>query len=193
MPKLSAKLVKTVTEAEDPREGGFTIWPDGWYEMTLESVEEQDTQSGNLMWNIKLGDGIDPQTGDKMPGKQFDRLNVPIPKRPKNWLPRKMSEKGVDPENLTEAQEEERDKAWTNYQNLSNGRMKVFFRAFGYTPDSDTEEMVDEGARALVHVGITTQQQGRRAGQEVNEVLGYKPLSDVEADDDDDKDGDTDF
>lgn len=186
MPKLSAKLVQGVQEAEDPREGGFTAWPEGWYDMMLNKVEETDAASGSKMWEVELTDGINPQTGDKMPGRQFDRLNVPITRMPKLWLPRKMKDKGVNPEDLTPAQVEERDKAWANYQNLSNGRMKVFFRGFGYAVNSDTDEML--GERALVHVGITTQQRGKRAGQEVNEVLGYKPLAEAETDDEDAED-----
>lgn len=189
MPKLSPRLIKGVQEAEDPREGGFTAWPEGWYDMMLNKVEEVEAQSGSLMWEVELTDGISPD-GEKMPGRQFDRLNVPIPKMPKDWLPRKMKDKGIDPDDLTEAQVEERDKAWKNYQNLSNGRMKVFFRAFGYAVGSDTDEML--GERCLVHVEVTTGQQGKRKGKEVNEVAGYKPLSDA-GDDDDDKDEEDSF
>lgn len=188
MPKLSPKLVKAVEQAEDPRVGGFTAWPEGWYAMTLKSVDVTQAQSGADMWEIEWIDGVDPQTGDKMPGRQFDRLNVPIPKMPKDWLPRRMKDKGIDPDDLTESQIEDRDKAWKNYQNLSNGRMKVFFRAFGYTPDSDTDEFL--GGQCLVHVIVRPQQQGKRAGQDVNEVDGYKPLADAEAEGDSEDDDD---
>src|SRR3954471_23143400 len=105
MPKLSTKLVKAVEEAEEPRTGGFTAWPEGWYTMTLSTVDEVETQSGHMMWSVELTDGVD-SGGEKMPGRQFDNLNVPIAKMPKNWLSRKMRDKGVDPDDLTPSQKE---------------------------------------------------------------------------------------
>lgn len=50
------------------------------------------------------------------------------------------------------------------------GRMRQAFDAFGYSPDSDTDEIVGEWA--VLHIKQEIQQYGQRAGQMVNQVTG---------------------
>jgi hypothetical protein len=96
---------------------------------------------------------------------------------PEDYLPKKMKDKGYTVEDLTEEQEEARQEAWDNYQGLVAARIKEFFGAFGFTPDSDTDEVL--GEQCVVIIGQETQQMGRNAGKIVNTVNGLAHLSTV--------------
>ena len=54
------------------------------------------------------------------------------------------------------------------------GGLKQTFDAFGYTTDSDTDEIVGEWA--VLYVRQEVQEQGKNAGQRVNVVSGLAPF-----------------
>lgn len=56
----------------------------------------------------------------------------------------------------------------TSLSPKARGGLKAAFDAFGYTTDSDTEEMLGEWA--VLHITQEVAQQGKRAGQTVNRV-----------------------
>lgn len=95
---------------------------------------------------------------------------LPIDKMPDDYVPRKHKDAGTTPT------DDERQTAWENYQNLTAGRIKEVYEAFGYSLDSDTDEMI--GERVLLQVGVETVQRGERQGQLRNIVTAIKPLPD---------------
>ena len=54
------------------------------------------------------------------------------------------------------------------------GGFKQTFNAFGYTPDSDTDEMLGEWV--VLYVVQEIQEQGAKAGQRVNRVTSLSPF-----------------
>lgn len=182
MPKLSAKQASAVEEADEVQLG-FEAWPDGRYKATLDSVEERESQAGNMMWNAVFRDFINVD-GEKMRGRQWLRLMLPQTKMPKDYLPVKMRDKGLTVAELSDKEKEERAEAWKNYQNMVAARIKEFFAAFGYASGSDTEEV--EGMECGVNIGHETQQMGRNAGKVVNVINGLFPVEDLGWDDDED-------
>ena len=56
----------------------------------------------------------------------------------------------------------------TSLSEAAFGRLKQVFNAFGYTPDSDTDEMLGEWVG--VYVTQEVQQQGKNAGRKVNDI-----------------------
>lgn len=179
MPKLSAKQAAAVESAEEVQLG-FEAWPDGWYKATFDSVEERESQAGNTYWAAVYRDFIN-EDGEKMRGRQWQNINLPINKMPKDWLPVKMREKGLTVAELSDKEQEERAEAWKNYQNMTAARIKEFFGAFGFASDSETEEV--EGMECAVKIGHETQQFGRNAGNVVNKILSTKPVEDLGWDD----------
>lgn len=75
---------------------------------------------------------------------------------------------------------------WVNTSLSENAqwKMKEVFDAFGYTTDSDTDEMV--GDRIKIAVSTRVIESGSRAGQKGNNVDRCLPLGDSDDDDDDD-------
>lgn len=65
----------------------------------------------------------------------------------------------------------------TSLSPKSAGNLRATFDAFGYSTDSDTDEMIGEWVTLAVDIEIAGQ--GKRAGQRVNRVRG---LSEFEAD-----------
>jgi hypothetical protein len=115
--------------------------------------------------------------GSTEPGRQWYNLNLPTTDTPPDdYEPR--------------GREKDPVKAWKSYQELCAGRLKSFFEAFGYSEDSDTDEMI--GERAVLTIGIRTIQNGPKKGQDTNTVNAVAPLDSVdwadevgEGDDDD--------
>lgn len=58
----------------------------------------------------------------------------------------------------------------TSLSPKSAGNLKATFDAFGYSTDSDTDEMIGEWAVLTVDIEIASQ--GKRSGQRVNRVRG---------------------
>jgi hypothetical protein len=176
VPKLTTKQNKAVDGAKEVSTS-FEAWPKGKYIATLAAVEEREgKESGNKYWSAEFCDFTD-LAGEKVSGRQWLNIMLPITKMPEDYLPKKMKDKGYTVEDLTEEQEEARQEAWDNYQGLVAARIKEFFGAFGFTPDSDTDEVV--GEQCVVLIGQETQQMGRNAGKIVNTVNGLAHLSTV--------------
>jgi hypothetical protein len=100
--------------------------------------------------------------GEEKPGRQWYNLNLPTTDTPPDGY-----EKGAE--------------KWEQYQGLCAGRIKAFFEAFGYTEDSDTDEMI--GDRVVLQIGIRTIQNGDRKGESTNTVNGVAPLDSVDFED----------
>lgn len=158
MPKLNAKLKKKVEKAEAVT-GEFEPLKPGKYIATLNEVEAKDSGSGNPMWVAEFGD-IRNLDGESQPGRQWLNLNLPTTDTPPESY-----EKGAD--------------KWVQFQRLCEGRLKAFFEAFGYTVDSDTDEMV--GDECVIILGVRTIKTGPRAGERTNSVNGVAPLDSVNA------------
>lgn len=154
MPKLAAKVRKQA-EAASAVTGGFEPITPGKYIATLKSVEAKTSNAGNPMWTAEFED-IHSMDGEKQPGRQWYNLNLPTTPEP--------------PEGYTKGEEK-----WKQYQGLCAGRLKGFFEAFGYTVDSDTDEMI--GERCVIQIGIRTIQNGARAGERTNTVEGIFPYN----------------
>lgn len=157
MPKLAAKDRKKVEKA-DAVTGDFQPLTPGKYVATLSNVEAKSSAAGNPVWNAEFTD-ITSLDGDKQPGRQWYNLNLPTTDDP--------------PEGYTKGAEK-----WATYQRMCAGRLKAFFEAFGYTVDSDTDEMI--GDQCILQLGIQTIQKGPRAGQKTNSVNAVLPLGDTD-------------
>jgi hypothetical protein len=153
MPKLNANLAITVSKAEATT-GSFELIKPGRYPATLNSVEVKDGNHGMAQWSAEFGDITDAQ-GTRVPGRQWLNLNIPTD----SPMPASYSN-GAD--------------KWASYQSVSAARLKAFFEAFGYTADSDTDEMI--GERAVIDIEIRTIQNGPRRGEQVNGVKAVYPL-----------------
>src|SRR5690242_19587452 len=149
MPKLSAKARKKVDKAEAVS-GGFEPLDPGKYVATLLSCEAKNSSAGNPMWAVQFHE-LFSLDGEPQPGRQFLNLMMPQEKMPEGYTPGPRS-KAKTPE-----------EAWENYQGMVNGRIKAFFEAFGYTVDSDTDEMI--GDRCVLQLGVETVTQGPKKGE----------------------------
>jgi hypothetical protein len=76
--------------------------------------------------------------------------------------------------------EEQRGRQWENVSlsDKARGKMKSVFDAFGYSTDSDTDEMIGEWV--VLHLVQEVQSQGKRAGQTVNRIVGVTAFDDAE-------------
>lgn len=63
----------------------------------------------------------------------------------------------------------------TSLSEASAWRLKEVFKAFGVTPDTDTDDLI--GQRVRVEVGTTIIQKGPRTGEAGNQVKKVLPLS----------------
>lgn len=160
MPKLAAKDRKKVAKAEAVS-GGFEPLKPGKYIAELTEVEAKKSAAGNPMWVAEF-QSITTLDGDEKPGRQWYNLNLPTSDTPPDGY-----EKG--------------EEKWAQYQGLCAGRIKAFFEAFGYTEDSDTDEMI--GDRVVLQIGIRTIQNGDRKGESTNTVNGVAPLDSVDFED----------
>lgn len=162
MPKLNKTIARRAQDAE-PQSGAFEPLKPGKYVATLAKVEARTTNAGNPMWVAEFTDLSNLASGERAPGRQWYNLNLPVD----GPMP-----KGYQPKNSKKTPKE----AWETSQNLSASRLHAFFDAFGYTTDSDTDEML--GEQCVLQVGIRTIQQGARTGERVNNVNAVLPLPD---------------
>lgn len=162
MPKLAAKDRKKVEKAEV--DTGFKPIEPGKYVAELHEVEAKTSNAGNPMWVAEFHE-IHDLDGNKVPGRQWYQMMLPTTDTPPD---------GYKPG----GKEQNPEKAWGMYQDLCSARIKGFFEAFGYTPDSDTDEMI--GERVVLQIGVRTIQNGPRAGEESNEVRNIFPLDSVD-------------
>lgn len=165
MPKLSSVVAKAVDSSEAVHGGGtFEPLDPGFYLARLRdvSVRDKEDKYGAAQWSAEFEDLYSLETQDKQSGRQWLNLTVPTGKKV--------------PGNYTNGPEK-----WEKYQAMVLGRMKAFFESFGYTTDSDTDELIGEWA--VIEVGQRTIQSGPKEGQITNEVRGIKSLEDAGVDD----------
>lgn len=154
MPKLSATLASSVEKAEATTSSYELIKP-GRYQATLSGVEVREGNYGMAQWSVEFSDIADSD-GNRVPGRQWLNLNIPTDKpMPASY--------GNGPDK------------WASYQSVSTARLKAFFGAFGYTADSDTDEMI--GERATIEIEVRTIQSGARRGEQVNGVKNVFPAT----------------
>lgn len=163
MPKLAAKVRKNVEKAEAVS-GGFELLKPGKYVAELSGVEAKLSNAGNPVWSAEFNE-IHALDGERQPGRQWYNLNLPQDKMPDDYKPGPNSKKS--PED-----------AWESYQALCNGRLKAFFEAFGFSVDSDTDEMI--GERVVLQIGVRTIQNGPKKGEDTNTVNGVFALDTVD-------------
>lgn len=154
MPKLDKTMLKAVESAEVTT-GEFSLIEPGRYFATLAKVEVRDANYGGTQWSCEFHD-ITDINGQKQPGRQWLNLNLPVA--------------GAMPATYTNGEDK-----WQKFQAVSAARLKQFFEAFGYTTDSDTEEMI--GEQAVIEIEIRTIQSGPRRGEQVNGVKAVMPTS----------------
>lgn len=162
MPKLAAKDRKKVEKAEAVS-GEFEPLPPGKYIAELSDVEAKTSGAGNAYWNAEFTN-IHDLEGESVPGRQWFMMMLPQGEMPEDYKPK----------NSKKSPEE----AWKTYQDLTAGRIKSFFEAFGFTPDSDTDELI--GERVVLQIGVETINQGPKTGQRTNRVNAVLPLDSVE-------------
>lgn len=158
MPKLDKKMSKRVAAADPVVGGDFEPLPAGKYAARLSKVEVRPNPDkyGQTQWAVEY-DQIHDLDGEKKPGRQFQTLTIPGSSEPHPSYDK-------SPEK------------WEQYQNMMAGRLAAFFEAFGFTADSDTDEMVGEWA--LLNLRVRTIESGDRKGQKTNEVNGTEPVPD---------------
>lgn len=167
MPKLSSSAQKKAQEAEVPQEREYTLLEPGWYIGVLEDVEERESKSGNDYWSATFSD-IEDLDGETHPGKLwYSPIMMPVAKRPKDYRPKSRQKKD-------ETEQEWIERSWKTYQDLVAGRLKGFFEAFGFTLDSDTEEMY--GEKCAIQVIQEPIGQGPRQGEMRNSIANVKHL-----------------
>lgn len=160
MPKLSAGAVKMVDASEARHESGGTFEPlaPGRYLGKLSDVSTRDpNKHGAVVWSAEFQDLIRLEDSTPVPGRQW--LNLTLPSDPKKGVP-STYDNGPD--------------KWDKYQQMLTGLLKGFFESFGYTSDSDTDELL--GEYAVLEVGIRTIQSGPKEGQKTNVVNGIYPV-----------------
>lgn len=162
MPKLTSTQVKAVEKVAPQLGNSFEPLPAGKYIGRLKEVEAKMSSKNNPMWAIAW-DNLRTLDGEEKNGQQFFNLNFPTSKtRPAGW--------GEDKPNSKSSP----DDRWTAYQERCKAQIHGFFTAHGYTPDSDTDEMLGEDC--ILDVGIETQQAGAGAGRLRNVVNGFSPV-----------------
>lgn len=158
MPKLSAAAAKAVESTEAVHgTGEFEPHAPGKYLGRLSdvSVRDQTNKYGAPQWSAEFQNLVSLETQAPAAGRQWLELTVPTgTKVPANY------ENGPD--------------KWEKYQNMVKGRFAAFFEAFGYTPDSDTDEMLNEWA--IITLTIETAQQGKNEGKKVNRCVDIEAV-----------------
>lgn len=163
MPKLSAAAAKAIAKADAIHESGtFEPLAPGKYLARLQdvSIRENTDKYGQTMWAAEFDNLHAIEDHEPAPGHQW--MNLTIPSGPNKVHP-----------NYTGTPEK-----WETYQNMAMGRLKAFFESFGYTVDSNTDEML--GEYAVITVRQRTIQSGPREGQITNEVSGIESLEDLD-------------
>jgi hypothetical protein len=155
MPKLDKKMAKAVSSAEIST-GDFPLLDPGYYYAQLNEVEVLD---GNYAprWNVSFYNLHKKETGEAATGRQWYNINVPAD--------------GPAPANYTNG-----DKKWAAFQSMSLGQLHGFFDAFGYSTDSDTDEMIGEWV--VLKVAIEVIKQGDRKGDKTNRVKALTAVPD---------------
>jgi len=157
MPKLDSKTAKTVGDTEATHGGDFPLLEPGDYLARLAGVELREPNKYDAaQWSAEFEE-IHALDGTRQPGRQW--LNLTLPS---SNTPHPKYENGAD--------------KWEKYQNMLRGRLSAFFEAFGYSADSDTDEMLGEWAK--IHIKQGTIQSGPKLGEKRNEIDDINPVPD---------------
>lgn len=163
MPKLAAGLAKRVetAEAQHSSGGDFELLTPGVYLAQLRevTVREKPNKHGAAIWSTEYHNLHNLETGQKYPGRQWYDFTLPLPQDKPTTV---YLNEGGTPEK------------WEKYQIRLQGLLKGFFESFGYSVDSDTDELLGEWA--LITVKIGTIQSGVNQGKQRNEVTGIEAL-----------------
>lgn len=171
MPRLAKNAVRQVAAAEAVS-GGFELLRPGKYRARLFSVEARESSTGKPGWNVQFNKLQSLDGEETYPGRQFMWMTLPGTPEPKD-------------------EKSEEHKKWETTERLSAGRLKAFFQAFGYTEDSDTDEML--GERCVLRISIDTIQAGARKGEQQNSVREVLPMNDDDLEDLEETDDETAF
>jgi hypothetical protein len=183
MPKLAKKTQSAVKKAEAAKPSSYELLPRGKYVGTLAAVTEEDTDFGPR-WVAEFSELTHVVSGESYPGRQW--YNMPLPqdpdKVPDDFEPRQRR-----------GQKRSKKEAWAEMQDFRVSVLKSFFESMGYTEDTDTDEMVEEEAKAILTVVQEAAKSGARKGEKFNRVKGLEALpADFElpepSEDDDDED-----
>ena len=158
MPKLSTQMAEIVQKSEG-NTGDFPLIEVGRYFAQLAKVDVVDGSHGGVRWTGEF-QNITDASGNSVSGRQWYNLNLPVA--------------GVMPATYTNGEDK-----WEKYQAVSAARLKSFFEAFGYTSDSDTDEMIGESA--VIDIEVRTIQNGPRRGELVNGIKNVLPTSKLES------------
>ena len=162
MPKLPSAAAKAVEKSEAVHGGGGSFEPlaPGKYLAQLRevTVRDQTDKHGHTQWSAEFENLHSLEDHEKAPGRQWLNLTVPLGKKM--------------PASYTNGPEK-----WEKYQAMVMGRLKAFFESFGYTTDSDTDEMIGEWA--VITVSQRTIQDGPKTGEITNRVDGIESLADA--------------
>lgn len=166
MPKMASAVAKRVESAEARHESGGEFEPlaPGKYLAQLRdvSVRDQTNKHGAAVWSAEFHNLHALEDHVKAPGRQWLNLTQPSPV-------------GKIPASYTNGPEK-----WEKYQAMLDGLLKGFFESFGYTVDSDTDEMLGEWA--VITLKIRTIQSGPNEGKKTNEVTGIESIEDFDID-----------
>jgi len=157
MPKLSDQAAKAVSNTEPTGGGDFEPLKPGKYYACLSGVEERTSRAGRPYWSAEFTRLRRVDDDSPAPGRQWLQLNIPT------------SESA--PRGYDGGQEK-----WAKFQAACKGRLAQFFEAMGFTPDSDTDEMIGEWA--ILQVSVDTINQGPRTGQATNRVEALSAVPD---------------
>lgn len=189
MPKLPKKTQGAVSKSEAAKpNSGFDLIPRGKYVGTLTAVTEEDTDFG-VRWVAEFSTLTHPVTGEVYPGRQW--YNMPLP-QDKKQVP-----DDYEPRQRRGQKRQSKAESWAELQDYRVSVLKAFYDALGYTEDTDTDEMVDDEAKALISINITTAKSGARKGDKFNRVGGVEAVpEDLEIpdpEDSEDEDDDSEF
>lgn len=154
MPKLSKSVAKKVANTEIST-GDFPLLDNGWYFARLAKVDVREGQFAPR-WTAEF-EKLHKEDGTPASGRQWYDLNVPT--------------EDEAPSNYDKGQSK-----WDQFVSISHSFLHGFFEAFGYTTDSDTDELVGEWVK--IKVGTRTIQRGDRKGEKANEIKALAPVED---------------
>lgn len=137
IPKLADRVAKYVAKQEPSLGSSFEPIQVPKVIGTLKEVREEEGEY-DVQWVAVFSDLVD-LAGRTYGGSLFYRMTIPGgSKPPAGWVP---YINGVKREDATAA---ERQDAWTKRIADQGARLHGFFDIVGYTPDSDSDEVIGE-------------------------------------------------
>lgn len=161
MPKLAKNIATKVNSTDVVHTGAYEPLTPGKYLGRLHSVKvrEDKNKYDAQQWTAEFRDLHSVTTEESAPGRQWMNLTLPTTKEP-------------------HPRYQDSPEKWGKYQDMLAGRLRAFFEAMGYTPDSDTDEMIGEWA--VLTISVETIQDGPKAGERTNRVTDIEEKDDYE-------------